>query len=334
MMSPSKSSGFRRLLALANRLRFQPHRIGHLLDKTGRYEERADREFPFVVRLFRFRAGHITETPSWHERLELLVPLDRGCALRMGQQHVSLAPGDLLVVDNLKLHRILDQPGLNTRVIVLSFPPEFVYSLGSPSYDYTLLLPFYAKVEAHPHVLRHARSAADPAFTAIRRLLECYCVTPRPRYFQAGCKAYLLELLYILACEFHGSEVLKAEFLVHQGLSLRLKALFDHVRAHFAERINITQAAALANLSRAQFTRVFKRVAGMSFVHYLNHARLSHAARMLRESNASVADIASASGFADQSYFDRLFRKSFGQSPREFRGTSQAAAGAEKGIDR
>ena len=57
----------------------------------------------------------------------------------------------------------------------------------------------------------------------------------------------------------------------------------------------------------------------MTLVAYLNHVRLANAARLLRETNRSIADISSETGFSDQSYFDKRFRRAFGSTPKEFR---------------
>jgi AraC-like DNA-binding protein len=311
--------GLRELATVCGRLKFSPHRIQHLLDRSGRYEEKLTDEFPLLVRLFRFQADRFTQGNTWHERLELFLPLDGRCRLRMGPATVNLAPGDLLVVDNLKLHHTLNDPALDTRVVVVSFQPEFVYSLGSPSHDYTFLLPFYARVVSQPNVLRHADALAGPAAGALARLLACYFEGGDTATARAGCKAYLLELLYHLARHFTPHEVMRSEFLQHQERSLRLKRLFDHLAAHYGERISIAQAAALVHLSKPQFSRLFKRVAGMTFVHYVNHVRLAKAAERLRATRQTIAEIAADVGFSDQSYFDRLFKRAFGQSPRDFR---------------
>jgi AraC-like DNA-binding protein len=65
--------------------------------------------------------------------------------------------------------------------------------------------------------------------------------------------------------------------------------------------------------------KTFKRVAGMTLVAYLNHVRLSNGSRLLRETSLSVAEIATAVGFGDQSYFDKRFKRAFGRTPMEFR---------------
>jgi AraC-like DNA-binding protein/mannose-6-phosphate isomerase-like protein (cupin superfamily) len=305
------------LLQICGRRRFEPHRIGHLVDKTGRYNEALDREFPFLIRLFRYTSRRHTPGMTWHERLELFLPLDGTARFQMGDEVVELGAGDLLVVDNLKLHRVLDFPGFNTRVIVVSFMPEFVYSLGSPSHDYAFLLPFYAKVEKRPHVVRTSDALAGAVYQTLGELVACYF--ERPPFFQAGCKAICLRLLHHLATRFQTSEILKSEFLQQQERSRQLTRLLDHISQHYAERLTLTEAARMAGMSPPKFTKVFKRVAGMTLVNYVTHVRLSHAARLLRETTRSVAEIASAVGFADQSYFDRRFRGSFGQTPLRYR---------------
>src|SRR5262249_35831606 len=114
-------------------------------------------------------------------------------------------------------------------------------------------------------------------------------------------------------------EVLKSEFLHQRWRSERLSRLFEYLRVNFAEKMNVQQAARMANMSESQFMKLFKSVSGMTFVAYVTHVRLSNALRLLQEANLSIAEIAAQVGFSDQSYFDRRFKQAFGKSPREFR---------------
>ncbi len=305
------------LMRLANRLRFEPHRIE--LDRTGRYDEPLEREFPFVIKLFHFRSRLYTPGLTWHDRLELFIPLDGRARLRMGEQEIALAPREICVVDNLKLHAVVDFPGFDARVIVISFRPEFVYTLGSPSHDYAFLLPFYSKLANRSHVVRTGAELLPLINEALARLLRCYFDEGERRHVEAGCKAYFLEVLYLLARHFRSSELLKSEFIRQQERTLRLKPLFEFVSRHYAERISLPQAALLAKMSQPQFIKLFKRVSGMTFVAYLTHVRLANAHRLLTETAQTIAEIASHVGFSDQSYFDRRFKAAFGQTPREVR---------------
>ena len=321
------NSGFGELLQACRRLRFEPHDIAGHLDQRGRYEVELDEEFPFVIKLFHYTSRRHTRGPTWHERLELFTPLDGPARLRMGDEEVHIARGDVLVVDNLKLHHVVDFPGFDTRVVVISFRPEFVYSLGSPSFDYAFLLPFYSKLENRPHLVNAADATSTEVCRAMTRLLECYFSKADRQFHQAGCKAFLLEMLYHMAGHFRASELLKWEFLRQQQRSLRLKKLFDHISRNYAEKLSIHQAAALAGMSQPQFMKTFKKVAGMTLVTYLNHVRLSNAVRLLKETDNSIAEIASSVGFSDQSYFDKRFRRAFGQAPKQFRAAAHSSDG-------
>jgi AraC-like DNA-binding protein/mannose-6-phosphate isomerase-like protein (cupin superfamily) len=306
------------LLSACRRLRFEPHDIAAQLDARGRYEVALTPEFPLSIKLFRYTSKQHTRGGTWHERLELFIPLDGPVKFRMGDQTVALERGDILVVDNLKVHHVVDFPGFDTRVVVVSFQPEFVYSLGSPSGDYTFLLPFYSKLDRRPHVLRAGQEAA-PAHAALMALLQGYFAKDVPQFVQAGSKAFLLALLYELARHFRTSDMLRWEFMRQQQRSLRLKKLFDHIQAHYAEKLSVGAASKLVAMSPAAFMRSFKQVAGMTLVAYLNHVRLARAAQLLQETNRAIADIAAETGFADQSYFDRRFRSAFGSAPSRFR---------------
>lgn len=325
-MSPSGAKlkeenpkAFAGLLAACRGLHFVPHDIARQLDSRGHYDLQLKQEFPFHVTLFHVSSRHYTPIANWHERLELVIPLDAPARMRMGEETVPLEPGDVLVVNNLKLHNLEDFPGFKTRLISISFMPEFVYGPGSPSCDYAFLIPFYAEREGHPHVLRANDTLIGPLYHHIAELLERYFRSKEMPYAQAGCKASFLQILYQLVRKFQASEVLRSEYLRHRQQAERLGRLFEYVREKYSERISVAQAMQLVHMSQAQFMKVFKKVSGMTFVAYVTRARIMNALRLLRETELTIAEIAVRCGFSDQSYFDRRFRQAFGKSPRDWR---------------
>jgi AraC-like DNA-binding protein len=315
----SGRASFQALKAVCDRLTFERHRIANQLDARGHYEIALDREFPFHMRLFQFRSGDLTPGSTWHERLELFLPLDGPARVRMGTHRAELDAGDLLLVEPRRLHNVEDFPGFNTRVVVVSFLAEFVFSLGSPAHDHAFLLPFVSEAGQVPRVLRYADASAAEVYDALADLLDRYFHRNRHSYFQAGCKAGLLSVLYHLTCRFQLSGRLWSEHLRQQALSRQLTPVFEYLRRDCAPKATIRQAAQLANMSDSQFMKAFKRIAGMGFVAYRTHLRVSHAIRLLHDPDRKVADIAAAVGFSDQSHFDRQFKRAFGMSPRQYR---------------
>ena len=63
----------------------------------------------------------------------------------------------------------------------------------------------------------------------------------------------------------------------------------------------------------------FKKVTGQRLFEYLQRYRLTQSLALLRQSSMSIAEIAQAVGFGNQSYFTECFKRDFGQTPLQFR---------------
>lgn len=72
-------------------------------------------------------------------------------------------------------------------------------------------------------------------------------------------------------------------------------------------------------LSRVQLYRKVKALTGYSPVELVRITRLKAAAVMLRNTDKTVAEIASAVGFGTPSYFSKCFKELFGRQPGEMR---------------
>lgn len=97
---------------------------------------------------------------------------------------------------------------------------------------------------------------------------------------------------------------------------LRAKDLAD---ARYFEPLRVEDLAAAAGLSRAHFSREFRRVFGVSPHAYLLTRRLERAAALLRTTDNSVAQICVAVGLASVGSFTTSFRRMFGSSPTAYR---------------
>jgi AraC family transcriptional regulator len=76
-------------------------------------------------------------------------------------------------------------------------------------------------------------------------------------------------------------------------------------------------------LSVAQFARAFKRSTGLPPHRYLTERRIERARLLLMHSDLPLADVAVRCGFADQSHFTKIFRRSMAVSPGSFRRASR-----------
>ncbi len=72
------------------------------------------------------------------------------------------------------------------------------------------------------------------------------------------------------------------------------------------------------NLSRTALFKLMKELTGMSFVEYLTMLRINYSIRLLKE-DKTIGEISNLSGYADQYYFSRVFKKKTGFTPTEYR---------------
>ncbi|WP_143045009.1 helix-turn-helix domain-containing protein [Variovorax sp. YR216] len=98
-----------------------------------------------------------------------------------------------------------------------------------------------------------------------------------------------------------------------------LRRVRKHVEERLAERIELRDLAAIAQLSECHFSRAFKQSMGLPPHRYVIARRIASAARMIEESDRPLADVALAAGFSDQSHFTRVFVDVMGETPRAFR---------------
>ncbi len=97
---------------------------------------------------------------------------------------------------------------------------------------------------------------------------------------------------------------------------LRARDLTD---ARYAEPLGVDDMAAAAGLSRAHFSREFRRVFGVSPHVYLLTRRLERAAALLRDTDRSVTDICFAVGLQSLGSFTSSFTRTYGVSPTAYR---------------
>jgi AraC-like DNA-binding protein len=104
---------------------------------------------------------------------------------------------------------------------------------------------------------------------------------------------------------------------------LRAKDLAD---ARYSEPIEVADMAGAAGLSKAHFSREFRRTFGESPHHYLLTRRLERAAALLRMTDWTVGEICVSVGLSSLGSFTTSFKRAYGQTPTEYRATQAPAA--------
>jgi|GEM_PF-630104 len=95
--------------------------------------------------------------------------------------------------------------------------------------------------------------------------------------------------------------------------------MLDYINKHFSKDISIEEIADRLNLSRGYLSKYFHEKMGVTFIDYLNDIRIEHAKELLMQKDLLVQDISLAVGYQNVNSFIRMFKRSCGLTPGEFR---------------
>lgn len=191
---------------------------------------------------------------------------------------------------------------------VLHFSPDCLSLLGAFNED--------NKIETLIH--QAASGLYMPtAGTTILQLLQA--IQQNNGLTQLAYFAHLIELLLNM----QGKKLASANYHLPQQNTLtenRLNIAMQYLYKNFKQNeTNILAVSKLVHMSDSAFCKFFKRNTGFTFSGYLNELRISYACKMLIETEKNIDQVASAAGFNNTTYFNRVFLKSKGMQPARFR---------------
>ena len=93
----------------------------------------------------------------------------------------------------------------------------------------------------------------------------------------------------------------------------------QYIKKHYNENLAINSLAELYNMSPNYFSSVFKKELNQSAVNYITEVRMEKAREYLKDTDLSVIEIAERVGYEDSQYFFRVFKRTAGVTPLQFR---------------
>ena len=138
----------------------------------------------------------------------------------------------------------------------------------------------------------------------------------RPMAMEAALHAEVAALLTQLFAARHSANVSTSDKIeIPKSLQKPLEAM----RLYYEKPFRVAELARMAGMSVTNFFRHFKAATGTSPIDWLRRERVNQAKRMLIETDHSLAAIAEKTGYYDQFYFSRDFKRMTGVTPSQYR---------------
>jgi AraC family transcriptional regulator, alkane utilization regulator len=260
---------------------------------------------------------------------------------------VPLAAGDLVVLPTGRRHWLRDDPATRAtelEELLAGTPPDEHRRLryGGHGPGTGLLCGGFALEggAAHPVLrvlparvlIRGVNGHPVPWLAATLTLLSAETASAAP-----GAEEVVSRLADALLAQ--ALRVALAELQSSDGAGVL--ALRDPQMAAAIERIHrrpdhpwtVGELAAEVALSRSAFSARFRQVVGESPKRYITRTRLAHAATLLHQTDASLAEIALRIGYGSEFSFAKAFKRNFGIAPGTYRGQQHGVPGLGRDPD-
>jgi len=104
---------------------------------------------------------------------------------------------------------------------------------------------------------------------------------------------------------------------------LNIEAVYRFLQENYADDVSIHTLTEYFCQSPQHISKKFKEKYGITIITKLRQIRIEHAKRLLRTGSASIIEIAQVTGYDDENYFSKVFKKEIGMSPKNYRNQFQ-----------
>lgn len=250
----------------------------------------------------------------WHEELELGY-IQEGISkiVTVGAEYIVHQGDGFFVNSNVMCMKQNASPGTRTVEINHIFHPVFLGGHFKSRFETKYLNPIINNRQIEVHMIRRGHATANLILKNLYQLKELQNEVDTE--FQT--RNILSEIWRLLIKELQENP--DSPRMVGTEQTNRLRSMISYINQNYPEKMTLPQIAKTAGVSEREATRCFKKCIGQSPMEYLIKYRLNQAKKLLLETDMSITSICQQCGFSDSAYFGKVFRRSYGMTPSEYR---------------
>ncbi|MBQ2989928.1 MAG: helix-turn-helix transcriptional regulator [Clostridia bacterium] len=257
--------------------------------------------------------GAQIKKPHFHNQVELIMCLGGHASFSIAGMEYRIEEGDILCVSNMESHCITSHSAGYERYMA-RFSNE---ALSTLIHDPLLLSIFKQRPEGFCHLYRcqaeeiiHYRHMLDMMKQEYRRQQPYW-----QELIMSGMRNILVHMYRNNPDAFPGVRKQAGQMVIFD--------IQNYIESHLEQPLTLEAVARQFFISKFYLSHRFSAVTGYTFKEYVVMARLARAKDLLLHSDSEIQAIASAVGLSSASHFIRLFKRSEGISPLQYRNRSR-----------
>lgn len=253
-----------------------------------------------------------------HNNVEISYVYAGKCPQHVMGSDITLTENQVLLLDKDCSHSIeaLSEEDIMLSVMLSrSFLEQCLMNIGAPESAVSRFLvnSFAAEADHRHHILFQSQYSRR-----IRRYFqELFCEELDPSPAAEQIRVALVRLILIELVNVYEADYNRREEATHR---VSVIPIMRYIEQHY-ESCTQKEVAERFFISPNYVSTLLKQHTGMTFIQLVQSQRLSHAAVLIRSTNASIEDIARECGYENMSFFYRKFKERYRVNPGEYRAT-------------
>lgn len=239
----------------------------------------------------------------WHQRSELAYMLQGQCTITVGKEPHLCKPGDLIVVHSGEIHSFLTHGECD--IYVCTFDPQLLYRF----------LPEIKFIQSYISAEALQKAGIAEEITALFGEIEQEQAKQDTCYDMIA-QADIIRMYSLLVRHFERETLPDNKSLAKFS---EFQAALQYITENYTENITLKSIADQLNYNPSYVSKLFVTYTGVNFKNYLDSFRVRHAIKLVKNTDMTVADIASNCGYNNIRTFNYAFKRISGTSPREMR---------------
>ncbi len=250
----------------------------------------------------------------WHETIEMNVLLKGTLDYRLDDQCFLLKEGDTMIVYSNSLHgAALSKKETTAEMLTIVFSPDLLTGGGAG----TIYQKYFQSLSEKGFLGEKFEHSGKMGQEMYKRLIDLATVDEGAGYeLRILSKlSSIWEKLFLYLLEKDKTPLNKRP----EKYEKEIKAVMNYIQQNYMKRVTIQTICEHSKISRSECFRIFARFTQKKPMEYINDYRLSMAIGLMLNTKWTVERIAQECGFKDASYFGKLFKARFNQTPKSYR---------------
>ena len=268
--------------------------------------------FPLYVQFdYDARSHEITmESQHFHSYYEIFILLDERASHTVEGEFFSLSRNDIVLLKPMVEHKSKYNSSYAIRRLVINFSFPSSEAMLQKSID-EIFSVFDADLPIY-------RFTGKPLEAVINILNEIF-IAQKDALPMRDVFIYtkLMELLYIIYRHRDQNRYVRHPF--QDSIVQKIHMVTSYIQENYAQELTLKFLAAHIYISPHYLSHQFKKVTGLTLIHYIQNVRIRKAQQYLQYTDMQISQIAEICGFTSFSNFNRVFNKVCNISPSGYR---------------